>query len=51
MGEKYPVRDHQERKKSAVEGAITLSKNKSKKLEIVNFFGAAESNVKRLSKP
>merc|ERR1712137_1160720 len=28
VGEKYPVRDHQERKKSAVEGAITLSKNK-----------------------
>ena len=47
MDEKYPVRNHLERKKSAVEGDITLSKKISKRREIVNFFGAVESNVKR----
>ena len=47
VDEKYPVRNHLERKKSAVEGDIKLSKNPSKKREIVNFFGAVESNVKR----
>lgn len=45
--EKYPVRNHLERKKSAVEEDIKSSKNPSKKREIVNFFGAVESNVKR----
>ena len=47
VDEKYPVKNHLERKKSAVEGDIKLSKNPSKKREIVNFFGAVESNVKR----
>ena len=47
VDEKYPVRNHLERKKSAVEGDIKLSIKLSKRREIVNFFGAVESNVKR----
>jgi len=50
VDEKHPVRNRLERKISAVEEDITLSKKMSKKLEIVNFFGAVESNVKRSSK-